>query len=534
MKKIITFVLTTVLLSSCLGISNNGVFNPEKAKDFNLVRSISVKVQMPTEGTRCLIFDEYPFDEHMSITTTPVLIGYSPIDKVLNVPKASKKLYMLANGEVTEFANANIDFQGTPIEAGTRAAGDESMTTITDGLYTYIWNLYPNDMQNIPDTKRQTCTDLVIGEPTNVKISFVVGKNGINNELYWYKYKKNGTNYPSLTDVELHYIITDPGEQTGGSQPEPARGTTIELGDFDEGDYIGFAVKPTEGAYPVYKYSTPAFNQENYPDRNYGTQGIIRKIEYDGVEYLLLGMEDSFGRGSVVGGNDGEQNWADGDFNDMLCLIIANPIDKCKPENPIDPPALDPGQVIETGMWLFEDNYPEQGDYDFNDVVVKYRIIREDGASSAKAYLDFAATGASFHNNFGINGKWIISDGSLTGYKNVRPGQYTETQEVLFEEIPIEEGESYDSEGNVIKVIKFIPMLDNGRFKFDLETYNKHDYNFPNAFRIPSQNFKWCFEGKRIDAAYADYNAWVESGCSDALSGWYLGTVDESLIYTPQ
>ncbi|MDR0894082.1 MAG: LruC domain-containing protein [Prevotellaceae bacterium] len=517
-----------------MGLGNGDAFDPSKAKDFSLTRSVSVKVQMPTEGTRCLIFTEYPYDEHMTIQALPVLIGYSPIDKVLNVPKASKKLYMLANGKVTEFTNTNISFQEVATKVTTRAAGDGSVIDFGDALYTYVWNYYPDNELNIPDDKRQVCTDLKITEPTTVKISYVAGINGITNDLYWYKYQKDGDNYPTTvpTGSDLHHLYNDPGNGGvgGSSAGDPAVGSTIELGDFDAGDYIGFAIKPENSS--NYKYSTPAFNQIIHPGSNYGTQGVIRKIDFDGKEYILLGMEDTYGRGSDVGGSDGETAWADGDFNDMLCIITANPIENCNPENEIDPPTIGPETVYENGMWLFEDNYPKQGDYDFNDVVVKYRIEIKKGESTAKAYLDFAATGASFHNNFGINGKWLITDGTLTGYKNVYAGKHVDTQEILFTGIPIEMVSAEDASGATVTVPKFIPMLDNGNHTFDLETYNKHDYEFPNAFQIPTLNFKWCLESKRIDLAYAGYSAWVESGCSDELAGWYLGAVDESLVYT--
>ena len=58
----------------------------------------------------------------------------------------------------------------------------------------------------------------------------------------------------------------------------------------------------------------------------------------------------------------------------------------------------------------FEDLWPEKGDYDFNDVVVKYKITKSQIGNEIikykiKGYL--VAVGASYHNGFAFRFKGI-------------------------------------------------------------------------------------------------------------------------------
>ena len=183
---------------------------------------------------------------------------------------------------------------------------------------------------------------------------------------------------------------------------------------------------------------------------------------FGGKEYQTLGMEDQIPSG-----------WFDQDYNDLLCLIESTPT--LKPEIEIPVPELDPSKIVWQGMWLFEDNYPSQGDYDFNDVVVRFRI--EESANiknEVLAYIQVMATGANFNNSLGINGKIYVEN--LTGYMNVRKGTSRVETEVIQITLP--------------KASEYIPMLNNGKATFDLNSYNVHSADFPNVLEIPSVDFK--------------------------------------------
>ena len=223
---------------------------------------------------------------------------------------------------------------------------------------------------------------------------------------------------------------------------------------------------------------------------------------FGGKEYQTLGMEDQIPSG-----------WFDQDYNDLLCLIESTPT--LKPEIEIPVPELDPSKIVWQGMWLFEDNYPSQGDYDFNDVVVRFRI--EESANiknEVLAYIQVMATGANFNNSLGINGKIYVEN--LTGYMNVRKGTSRVETEVIQITLP--------------KASEYIPMLNNGKATFDLNSYNVHSADFPNVLEIPSVDFKWCLENIRIDEAYPMYTKWADSGCK-SYTDWYKGERKDDMVY---
>tara|TARA_R110002096_G_scaffold132768_2_gene283168 strand:+ start:3447 stop:5393 length:1947 start_codon:yes stop_codon:yes gene_type:complete len=62
--------------------------------------------------------------------------------------------------------------------------------------------------------------------------------------------------------------------------------------------------------------------------------------------------------------------------------------------------------VLGNGSLGFEDLWPAEGDYDFNDLVVRYRFIKylnaENKMIKLKAQFQIKAIGASMHNGFGI------------------------------------------------------------------------------------------------------------------------------------
>jgi len=141
----------------------------------------------------------------------------------------------------------------------------------------------------------------------------------------------------------------------------------------------------------------------------------------------------------IIGFEDTERNAAgtagDQDFNDVLFYATANPItaiDKREmkvliPANPIDTDGdgikddidefpRDPQRAFTQyypstgfGTLAFEDNWPNKGDYDFNDLVVKYRYQIVTNASGnikdVNASYSVEAVGAKNRNGFAIQFK---------------------------------------------------------------------------------------------------------------------------------
>lgn len=127
----------------------------------------------------------------------------------------------------------------------------------------------------------------------------------------------------------------------------------------------GFVVKGSQGytrnrsiIYPWY-YSVSAWNPEN----NNKNHTILFSAKNGDDCYVCFGFEDD--------NNDSPKG--DGDCNDVMFHVLASPGDAIMP-----PPEIPEEGTIETtdtkyGYLAFEDNWPKKGDYDLNDVVVKYK-----------------------------------------------------------------------------------------------------------------------------------------------------------------
>ena len=157
-------------------------------------------------------------------------------------------------------------------------------------------------------------------------------------------------------------------------------------------------------------FSYPDWNLENNRTIDSKEQGegtnnytiFFSAKDEEGYVYNCFGFEDAPGAWWLNGG-------ADGDCNDVIFHVMTNP------ENAITPPPTIPTEEIEKteekkGILAFEDNWPEQGDYDMNDVVVKYASTityvkkqEENAPVTVKRVVDkfsLIHTGAAFHNAF--------------------------------------------------------------------------------------------------------------------------------------
>lgn len=151
---------------------------------------------------------------------------------------------------------------------------------------------------------------------------------------------------------------------------------------------------------------------------------------------------------TVIGFEDVSRVTGDNDFNDLVFYAKSNPVGGISTTgvSPIDQggdsdgdgvaDALDQFPNDATKAYIsyypsqnsyynvaFEDNWPIKGDYDMNDLVVKYRLTLESNAQNnvvvMKADVKAVAVGASFKNGFGIMFSGIDAKNvkSVTGQK---------------------------------------------------------------------------------------------------------------------
>ena len=203
--------------------------------------------------------------------------------------------------------------------------------------------------------------------------------------------------YYSGVTMKLKYIDPD-GNITDGNFPKD---TKIGFMVWNNG-WTGQAFK-----YNVF-YSTKALNNSNISYT--ATLGIKDK---KGEEYNVISFEDWPYAGSL-------------DYNDVVFVITSDPA-----ESIVVPPAPEPTPETYTetyqGLLGFEDCWPSQGDYDMNDVVIKYysNITCNDKNEIVSVIDKFTLvwSGANLRNGFGyelpynMEGKTIkfTGQGSISG-----------------------------------------------------------------------------------------------------------------------
>lgn len=519
MKKIAFLLLILLVASGCEKEINNKV-SEKDPKDFNLYEKIDVSSTNLPKNTQCLLFTSYPYNEYGALACEPVMVAYAPFEESVKIPKAVDKLYSYINGVVTEHARGDIALIATrstradngffPAEEGTtKDAGDWEYVTLSEAFITEIYGYYPEAQKNVEGDDLTVCTDIYAAEgaqfeETDVWITYVgCGGTTFSGDLWYYTYQVDANKKPITPFAEVKENLVQVFSQAHPNNEGPEEDTTgkrVYLGRFAQGTRIGFVYKGNS----YEKYSTPFYNKENGYEEH--TCGVVRiwESELDANQYATLGMENR-----LI--SEGEDK-CDHDFNDMVCLIEANPI--CV-ENVIEPPVPNPSLIKWQGYWLFEDNYPLEGDYDFNDLVVRYAITET--ATEAIIDLQFVARGAVNSNSFGVNGDIYFSN--LGGFVNVYA--HEDKVEAGVRQLRLEKASDY------------IPMLNNGTTSFDLNTYNDKNDDFPCVLEIPvidGSTFLWCLENKRIDAAYLRYKAWVDSKCTQDVD-WYTDAPVEELVW---
>lgn len=195
--------------------------------------------------------------------------------------------------------------------------------------------------------------------------------------------------------VQLEYY----NEKTGKYQKEFPVGTKIGWilhSDAYNGMSDNNGIKTGNNWY----YSTPSWNKA---DKNGDNRTIYFQVPNDnGAPYNCFGFED---------------DWSgDADCNDVIFRVLTDPIKAVIP-----PPSIEYEDIEEeetkTGILAFEDYWPEQGDYDLNDVVVEYnstitylyQVKKEDGkiveegevyVKSINDVITILNDGADYNNSF--------------------------------------------------------------------------------------------------------------------------------------
>lgn len=396
-----------------------------------------------------------------------------------------------------------------------------------------------------------------------VKVRFVGGTSSAQSAFGYYCYKrgdnkekrakakkclifpntKTGVGIRGGECVQLHYIDEN-GTDQGVDFPN---GTMI--GWFLTNDtFRGGNVSSSSNTF----YSTAMLNN----DRRTHTAAF--KIN----DFVVLSFED----------------WNDHDYNDVMFNVWSNPREAI--DTP-DIPTVDPGEeeddtsiaykMTYKGILAFEDNWPSKGDYDLNDVVVKYNSVLSFNTKNEILFSEdeFEAlwSGAEYSNSFiyQINAErsnvdCTSSEGSITMDQDLSlatipvfqdmkqaTGVNTKTTKItvnnkfkkpidheLFGVAPynpfisVFKNTGYDR--NEVHLVNHMPTekakIETFQTGEDLSDLDKGIYyvsssKYPFAIHLSDADAYSTKEKESVDKTYPKFASWVESnGTKD--KGWYM------------
>lgn len=313
---------------------------------------------------------------------------------------------------------SNYDDQGVPDNL--LPVKDYISQDLLDMINSTLPERYPVPTNNPEYLDSDLIADARILDSAEVWVTFVHEGAGWRNALGYYEYDLSSPPQSAEEIEELHIIFPNVSfPKQGGNL---VSGSKVSLGNFSANTGIGWFLLPNawNGSEVIQKnevkYSNKDFN--TFTDEQYRQHTVLLKDE--NRQLLLLGMEDT------------SRPSGDNDFNDAVFYISANPFEALDTEQlettktegtdsdndgvadtndayPEDgtkafniyAPAQD-----EFGTVAFEDNWPEKGDYDLNDLIVEYNYQMVTNTSNKVTELigrfKLVATGAEYSNGFGL------------------------------------------------------------------------------------------------------------------------------------
>lgn len=263
--------------------------------------------------------------------------------------------------------------------------------------------------------------NLVLTAQSDVWVTFVHDGASFLNSLFYFTYNKN--NKPTSVSQIDSLIAIMPNVSYAGSGGGMTTGDKVYLGHFGADTAIGFAIAQngfngtTVNSGATFLYSINGLNPETTAAKREHTVLLYENTN----QRFVIGFEDV-----------DRDNGSDNDFNDCVIYATANPTNSVNRLNVIDMPsslvdidgdgvlnAYDEYPTDPTRAYIvyypnaatyatvaFEDLWPNQGDYDMNDVVVNYQYKGVLNANNKMVDLTakykLRAAGGVFKNAFSV------------------------------------------------------------------------------------------------------------------------------------
>lgn len=446
-----------------------------------------------------------------------------------------------------------------------------------ESLYTMHSNIFTE--KGTCDETYRSSEDLYVNEAAEIAVTMLGGRTCWNSSMGYYYYEE-GKKPASLNDAHIILLFPNTQDGTWGSNNEASSYKGVEHGNavqlyyyphiasgsqegktevFPAGYRIGFVL-----ATNTWGHKLRTGNKDCYAATSEGLSikdgkqvTEPRTAVYRNGEAIVFSFEDHI---------------EDYNFSDVVFTMKSNPIDAITDIPDINEDAVVPTSV--KGVYAFEDQWPQKGDYDLNDVMVSShygKTVNANMVVSETFVFNTFCNYATLKSGLGVvleNVDLKNAEVTLTidGKEKAITGKGTSRNIFLLSEnvkdymrkdyrltvkypqpiIKIGEGSARvfiwragnDNKNWELHVAKEAPteLADTDNFfgkeddLSDLEqrVYYVREGNYPFAFFLAgatqddiSELLESSNESKPIDNVYPKYNTWVEGGCKDADAGWY-------------
>lgn len=308
-------------------------------------------------------------------------------------------------------------------------------------LKSYITTYFPEGKNNVGTNLVSDDADILIKEDANVVVNYFGGDTGAQSVFAYYCYSENAS-IDEIRQAAKHACVIFPNAHKSNL-----------------GNYSGVAVNlkyiNETGSFPEEEPERiPAGTKIGFLIWNDGWRGVkangnmfysTKSLNSDKISHtaIFAAKNKAGDRVNVITMED----WKNGenDYNDVAFVISSNPIAAIEVPD-VPNPGDRQGTEKYSGVLGFEDNWPEQGDYDLNDVVMKYQSSVDYNIDNKVLNIidkfTLAWTGANYKNSFAYEVPFDLSKASKVTVNGSEASSYSGNVITLFKDAKAELGVS--------------------------------------------------------------------------------------------
>ena len=305
-------------------------------------------------------------------------------------------------------------------------------------LKSYITTYFPEGKNNVGPLVTDNA-DILIKEDANVVINYFGGDTGAKSVFAYYCYPKDAST-DEIRKATKHACVIFPNAH--GNSLGYYSGVAVNLKYINEtGNFPQKERIPANTKIGFLIWNNGWVNAKANGNMFYSTKSLNSdKISHTAI---FAAKNKAGDRVNVITMED----WKNGenDYNDVAFVISSNPIAAIEVPD-VPNPGDRQGTEMYSGVLGFEDNWPEQGDYDLNDVVMKYQSSVDYNIDNKVLNIidkfTLAWTGANYKNSFAYEVPFDLSKASQVIINGDEISSYSGNVITLFKDAKAELGVS--------------------------------------------------------------------------------------------